>query len=105
MPPDPLIPWFENFVGIAYRYFEIRMNVVPLFSDLKKAQIFWRETVHWWNDQSIKIRFVETGDTYWFIMGAESRQAKNTNIFSKFFQNLLTMNALRKDMKAARFYD
>ena len=45
LPPDPLIPWFENFVGIAYRYFEIRMNVVPLFSDLKKAQIFWREQV------------------------------------------------------------
>jgi len=75
LPPDPLIPWFENFVGFAYRYFEIRMNVVPLFSDLKKAQIFWRETAHWWIAHSIKIRFVETGDTYWFIMGAESRQA------------------------------
>jgi len=83
LPPDPLIPWFDNFIGIAYRYFEIRMNIVPLFSDLKKAQNFWRETVHWWNDHSIKIRFVETGDTYWFIMGAESRQAKNNRYVFK----------------------
>ena len=59
------------------------MNVVPLFSDLKKAQIFWRETVHWWNDHSIKIRFVETGDTYWFIMGGESRNAKDNRFLFK----------------------
>jgi len=59
------------------------MTVVPLFSDLKKAQIFWRETVHWWNDHSIKIRFVETGDAYWFIMGAESRHTKNNRFFFK----------------------
>ena len=83
MPSESPIPWFDNFIGVAYRYYEIRMNVVPLFSDLKKAQIFWRETVHWWNDHSIKIRFVETGDTYWFIMGGESRQAKNNKLLFK----------------------
>ena len=59
------------------------MNVVPLFSDLKKAQNFWRETTHWWNDHSIKIRFVETGDTYWFIMGAESRNPKDNRFLFK----------------------
>ena len=80
---EPAIPWFDNFIGVAYRYYEIRMNVVPLFSDLKEAQIFWRETVHWWNDHSIKIRFVETGDTYWFIMGGESRNAKDNRFLFK----------------------
>ena len=59
------------------------MNVVPLFSDLKAAQNFWRATVHWWNDHSIKIRFVETGNTYWFIMGGESRQTKNNKFLFK----------------------
>ena len=83
MPSDLSIPWFENFVGVAYRYYETRMNVVPLFSDFKKAQNFWRETAHWWNEHSIKIRFVETGDTYWFIMGAESRNPKDNRFLFK----------------------
>jgi len=83
LPSESPIPWFDDFIGVAYRYYEIRMNVVPLFSDLKKAQIFWRETVHWWNDHSIKIRFVETGDTYWFIMGAESRRTEDNRFLFK----------------------
>ena len=83
LSPDPLIPWFDNFVGIAYRYYDLRMNLIPLFGDFKKAQAFWRETIKWWNDHSIKIRFVETGDTYWFIMGAESRDTKNNRFLFK----------------------
>jgi len=83
MSSDSPIPWFDSFLGVAYRYYEIRMNVVPLFSDLKIARKFWMDTMHWWNDHSIKIRFVETGDTYWFIMGAESRQAKNNRYLFK----------------------
>ena len=106
MSSDSPVSWFDDFLGVGYRYYEIRMTVTPLFSDLKKAQIFWRETVHWWNDHSIKIRFVETGDTYWFIMGAESRhRLKIIDFFSKFFQNPLTMSALKKGMKAAHIYD
>ena len=27
------IEWFDDFIGIAYRYFEIRMTVTPLFGD------------------------------------------------------------------------
>ena len=83
MTSDSPVQWFDDFNGVAYRYFEERMTVIPLFSDLKKANSFWRETVHWWNDHSIKIRFVETGDTYWFIIGAESRNPKNNRFFFK----------------------
>jgi hypothetical protein len=31
------IPWFDDFVGVAYRYYDLRMNVVPLFTDRKEA--------------------------------------------------------------------
>ena len=75
--------WFDDFVGIAYRYYDLRMNLVPLFLDFKKARFFWLETIKWWNDHSIKIRFVETGDTYWFIMGAESRRTENNRFLFK----------------------
>jgi len=83
LPSDSPIPWFDDFIGIAYRYYDLRMNLVPLFDDFKKAQAFWRETIKWWNDHSIKIRFVETGDTYWFIMGAESRKTEDNRFLFK----------------------
>ena len=80
---DSPYQWFDDFVGVAYRYYDLRMNLVPLFHDFKKARIFWIDTIKWWNDHSIKIRFVETGDTYWFIMGAESRMVKNNSFLFK----------------------
>ncbi|WP_299290250.1 hypothetical protein [Nitrosopumilus sp.] len=79
MSSQSSIPWFDEFIGVAYRYFDLRMNVVPLFSDQKESLNLWRDVIHWWVDPSIKIRFVETGNDYWFIMGADS-QKQDTNI-------------------------
>ncbi len=76
------IPWFSDFLGVAYRYFDLRMNVVPLFSDRKMATSTWTEYVHWWNDHDIKLRFVETDEQYWFILASETRRPnKNISFF------------------------
>lgn len=83
MSKEASIPWISDFLGVAYRYFDLRMNVVPLFSDRKQAVNIWHETIHWWNDHSIKIRFVETGDKYWFIMGADSSKPQTNKCFFK----------------------
>jgi len=77
------IPWNNDFLGVAYRYYDLRMNVVPLFSERKQATHFWHETIHWWNDHSIKIRFVETGDKYWFVMGGDSSKPQTNKYFFK----------------------
>lgn len=83
MPNQSSIPWYQDFLGVAYRYFDLRMNVVPLFSEQKKAMEIWREIIHWWHDHSIKIRFVETGNKYWFVMGAESQRSETNKSFFK----------------------
>jgi len=100
---DSPIPWFDSFLGVAYRYYEIRMNVVPLFSDLKIARKFWMDTMHWWNDHSIKIRFVETGDTYWFIMGAESRNPKNNRSLFKVLPRGKDIDRFKKAHEGAAY--
>ena len=79
MSAHSAIPWFDDFVGVAYRYYDLRMNVVPLFNDRKESTSLWNDVIHWWVDSSIKIRFVETGDQYWFIMGSDS-QKPDTNL-------------------------
>jgi len=80
--PQSSIPWFDDFVGVAYRYYDLRMNVVPLFTERKESMTLWNDVIHWWVDPSIKIRFVETGDDYWFILGSDSQKpATNMSFF------------------------
>ena len=83
MAKEASIPWFDDFLGVAYRYYDLRMNVVPLFSERKQATNIWHEIMHWWNDHSIKIRFVETGDKYWFVMGGDSSKPQTNKSFFK----------------------
>ncbi|MBC8516139.1 MAG: hypothetical protein H8D31_02720 [Nitrosopumilus sp.] len=85
MSSQSSIPWYDDFVGVAYRYYDLRMNVVPLFTDRKEASSLWHDTIHPWVDPSIKIRFLEMDDKYWFIMGADS-QKPDTNL--SFFKEL-----------------
>ena len=73
------IPWYDDFAGVAYRYYDLRMNVVPLIADRKQSASLWHDTIHWWVDPSIKIRFVEMENDYWFIMGSDS-QKPDTNL-------------------------
>lgn len=70
-------------MGVAYRYYDLRMNVVPLFADRKEASTIWHDTIHWWLDPSIKIRFVEIDDKYWFIMGSDSQRPESNFSFFK----------------------
>ena len=77
------IPWFSDFLGVAYRYYDLRMNVVPLFTERKEAANTWNEIIHWWHDHTIKIRFVETGEKYWFVMGGESKRPQSNKSFFK----------------------
>ena len=84
MSENQSISWYnDDILGVAYRYFDIRMNIVLMFSESKPARDLWYETMHWWNDHTIKIRFVESGDDYWFVMGADSRRPETNKYFYK----------------------
>lgn len=81
-PVSP-IPWFGDLEGVAYRYYDLRMTVIPLVADVEKYQSLWRNTVYWWLDSTIKIRFVESGRDYWFIMGADTKRPSSNMSFYK----------------------
>ncbi|MGY5141992.1 MAG: hypothetical protein ACW9WZ_02985 [Nitrosopumilus sp.] len=87
MSDNSSIPWYDDFLGVAYRYYDLRMNVVPLFGDRKESTNLWHDTVHFWVDPSIKIRFVEFDDNYWFIMGADSQKPDTNLSFYKILPN------------------
>ena len=87
--------WISDFLGVGYRYTDIFMNILILFSDKKIAIKIWNENIHWWPDDQIILRFVEDQDYYWFILYLQGK-----NLFSKqnigfFKRNHLTQNYLR----------
>ena len=55
------------------------MNVFPLFEDKMFAFKLWKSTVEWWPDDRIKLRFVEQGDSYWFILYHDGSGYKGDN--------------------------
>lgn len=87
--------WITDFAGVGYRYTDIIMNILILYSDRKLAIKTWNENIHWWPDDKIILRFIEDGDYYWFILYQNGK-----NLFSKenigyFKKNHLTHNYLR----------
>lgn len=62
------IAWFDDFLGVGYRYHEVHMNVFPVFNDKMFAFKLWMKTVNAWPDDQIKLRFVEHNDNYWFVL-------------------------------------
>ena len=81
MSENSIIKWENEFLGVGYRYFDVRMNIVLVYPEFKPASKLWLETMHFWNDHSIKIRFIEIGDEYWFVMGADSRKPETNKYF------------------------
>ena len=59
------------------------MNVVPLFEDRRKALKMWQDIIHWWPDISIRLRFIEDADIYWFVMASESRRPDSNASFCR----------------------
>ncbi|HJU34088.1 MAG TPA: hypothetical protein VJ695_03105 [Nitrososphaera sp.] len=78
------ISWFTEFIGIGYRYHDVYMNVILLFEDKMSAYRLWKNTINWWPDDEIKLRFVEQGDSYWVIIyGGSTYKGDNTGFVKK----------------------
>ncbi len=75
------IKWSNDFLGLGYRYYDLRMNVAPLFEDRKQAVNAWHDVIRWWIDPTIRVRFVEYAKSYLFVMAAESKRPESNVAF------------------------
>ena len=115
MSSESSIEWHDDFLGVAYRYYDLRMNIAPLFSDRKEAANLWNDVIHWWLDPTIKVRFVETGDEYWLVMISESKKPETNLGFFKILPKSANYERFKKGhggeaylrfgMYAKKYYD
>jgi hypothetical protein len=87
--------WISDFVGVGYRYTDIIMNILILYSDRKLAIKTWNENIHWWPDDQITLRFIEDGGYYWFILYQNGKNHLSKDNIGFFKKNQLTQNYSR----------
>jgi hypothetical protein len=87
--------WVSDFAGIGYRYTDIVMNILILYTDRKNALKTWNEYIHWWPDDQIILRFVEERDDYWFIIYQRGKNLLSKENIGFFKKNPITQNYLR----------
>lgn len=78
---DSRIVWSSDFLGLGYRYYDLRMNVAPLFENRKRAVGVWHDVIRWWIDPTIRLRFIEDKESYWFVIAAESKRPESNVAF------------------------
>lgn len=87
--------WISDFLGVGYRYTDIHMNILILFTDRKAAIKIWNENIHWWPDDQIILSFVEDADYYWFILYQRGKNLLSKDNVGFFKKNSMTQNYLR----------
>src|ERR1051325_2201627 len=87
--------WISHFAGIGYRYTDIVMNILILYTDRKIAIKIWNENINWWPDDQIILRFIEDNGDYWFILYQRGKNLLSKENVGFFKKNPITQNYLR----------
>jgi hypothetical protein len=87
--------WISHFAGIGYRYTDIVMNILILYTDRKIAIKIWNENINWWPDDQIILRFIEDKEDYWFILYKRGKNLLSKENVGFFKKNPITQNYLR----------
>jgi hypothetical protein len=93
---DLKIRWFDDFLGVGYHFYSVRPNILLIFDQKTKILKIWKEVIKYWPDDEIKVRFVETDDSFEFVLYCESRILLTTWVFLK---------ALKRSEHYQRFKD
>jgi hypothetical protein len=77
------IRWFDAFMGLGYEFYEVRAKVILIFHNKKTLLNAWNKIIKWWPDDEIKMRFLETSNSYDFVLYGDARFLENTWVFLK----------------------
>ena len=80
---DEYIRWFDAFMGVGYNFYDVHTKVLLIFNKRKILLNAWNKIIKWWLDDEIRMRFVETNDSYKFILYGESRILETKWVFLK----------------------
>lgn len=77
------IKLFDDFMGVGYLFSDVRPQALLIFDKKKTLLNSWSKIIKWWPDDEIRMRFVEIGDSFEFILSGDSRILLTKWIFMK----------------------
>jgi len=80
---DKSVSWFDAFMGVGYEFYDVRAKVILIFDNKKKLIHAWNKVIKWWPDDEIKMRFLEAGHSYDFLLYGDSRILESRWVFLK----------------------
>jgi hypothetical protein len=98
---DKTVRWFDAFMGVGYEFYEVRTKVILIFDNRKTLFDAWKKVIKWWPDHEIKMRFVETNNSYEFILYADSVALDNRWVFLKALKVSENYKAFKNDYEGA----
>jgi hypothetical protein len=80
---DTKIDWFDDFLGLGYHMYDVRPTIFLIIDGRKKLTNTWNKIIKYFPDDEIKIRFIENGLEYEFVLYCQSRVLSTTWVFLK----------------------
>ena len=62
------LAWYTDYLGVGYAYDNKGWQVFSIFSNSSNAKKIWKNQIEPLEDQTLKMRFIEHGSEYKFIL-------------------------------------
>lgn len=100
---DKTVRWFDAFLGVGYEFYEVRAKVMLIFDNRKTLAKAWNKIIKWWPDDEIKMRFIETIQSYEFILYGDSRVLESRWVFLKSLMVSENYKTFKDDYEGAAY--
>lgn len=100
---DKNVRWFDAFMGVGYEFYEVRAKVMLIFDNRKTLAKAWNKVIKWWPDDEIKMRFIETIQSYEFILYGDSRVLDARWVFLKALRVSEHYKTFKNDYEGAAY--
>ncbi len=60
--------WYTDYLGVGYSYVNKGWQVFPIFSNPANAKKLWKNEIEPLEEQTLKMRFIEHGNEYKFVL-------------------------------------
>jgi len=99
------IIWFTDYLGIGYAFNQKDWLVFPIFSSPSNAKMLWIDQIEPIDEQTLKMRFIENGNEYTFILYPFPFQNDKLNFgFYRRISSSETYNIFKRNFSGKAFF-
>jgi len=86
-------------MGLGYHFYDVHPKVFLTFDKRRTLVNAWNKIIKWWPDDEIRMRFMETNDSFLFVLYNQSRILNSTWVFLKHLKTSENYLKFKEDCK------